>query len=284
MTQIIKYETIKDFTAANIYFRPLMLGYFPTWEELEAHFMPVYNSLLEDLKTLTHWHLDFESTQPTSLYTVKFLEKFPPQRLTGYYSIQVSPHSSHSNLLHLEFSTEDSPYDSKLVRECTPLLYDISRHQVIACGHPRLFLTTADALQYFSIDPKTWDFSQCKIYHKKDGVLILLYFYEKEWHVASVSSADASEKICQKKLKEIFWETWTDLKYQLPDSDSCYVFEFLHSDTRKIIKYVKNDIVLHGVYQIQNNVICQKDHESVAKFNSWNFVPGWGLQREKPKG
>lgn len=202
-----------------------------------------------------------------------FLRYESLEQLNSQFGIKPKRHQQYPNLISLNYDQINSPKTHLIVRECRGLILDEAENwQVVAYPYRRFFNSGED-----SADPIDWDSAQC--YDKCDGSLCILYFYQGQWHVATRGTPDASGQVNRFgfSFKELFWQTWKELSYHLPQAtDCCYMFELMTSHNRVVVQHHKNQLLLHGVrevlfYQEFNPV-------EVANVYGWQSVSTYPLQ------
>ncbi len=78
-----------------------------------------------------------------------------------------------------------------------------------------------------------------KVYEKLDGSLMVLYFYDRAWHVQSSGTPDASGEVngFGFSFAELFWKVWNEQGYQLPqETDCCFMFELMTRYNRIVVR------------------------------------------------
>ena len=101
------------------------------------------------------------------------------------------------------------------------------------------------------------DWGTARVTEKLDGTLILLYYYDDAWQVATTGRADASGEVSgakkqQTSFADLFWSTFRQLGYRLPTCDGrfCYLFELMTRHNQVVVKHEKPRIVLHGIREV----------------------------------
>jgi len=117
-----------------------------------------------------------------------------------------------------------------------------------------------------------WD--NINVYEKLDGCLMTMFYYGDKWLVSSSGKPDASGITSTDKnmtLGQVFWEIWNNNNYVLPqDVNLCYMFELLTDKNPVKIKYLTNDIILHGARNIKTfEEFLPGD---IAKFYNWKSI------------
>ena len=97
------------------------------------------------------------------------------------------------------------------------------------------------------------DWSSANVFEKLDGSLMILYWHHEwqRWEVASSGTPLAGGAFGDEDVTfhDVFWETWNQLGYALPDpecTDACFMFELCTSGNRIVVMHENPRIVLHG--------------------------------------
>ncbi len=202
--------------------------------------------------------------------------------LTGEYKVDVKVHGQYPNLVLLKYNQIESDFNIPLVRECRGLILDRENDwKVISRSYDKFF-------NYGEERAATIDWHTAKICEKLDGSLATLYYYDKKWHVQTSGSPDASGDVngLGFTFKELFWQTWEKLGYDLPivaDGDVCYMFELMTPFNRVVVPHKESRIVLHGMRSICTLGCCKPREFSpwLVKYNNynWELVKTYSLGR-----
>ncbi len=201
------------------------------------------------------------------LETQKFLHEHGLDELVSRFVIKAKRHEKHPNLVLFKYNQTDSPMHEPLVRECRGLILDEDRGwEIVAFPYTRFFnLGEANAAE---ID---WD--TARFQEKLDGSLMILYFYDGQWEIASSGLPDASGSRHggAGNFRELFWETWNGLGYALPEENHfCYMFELITPENKIIVQYDESRIVLHGCRDLRT--LNEHPPEPVAEQYGWEAV------------
>jgi len=156
---------------------------------------------------------------------------------------------------------------NKIVQQCRGIIIDEADDYKIIC---RIF----DKFFNFSEGHAAKiDFENSRIYEKVDGSLCQLYYYDGEWRVSTSGSPDAGGSVgdFNKTFKELFWETWSDLNYKLPDDTNIsYAFELLTPYNTIVVQHKDSTIALLGA----RNLVTQKELNPIIEShqNGWQCV------------
>ncbi len=144
-------------------------------------------------------------------------------------------------------------------------------------------------------DPKaaTLDWNSVQVCEKADGSLCTLYWYKDQWHVATSGTPDASGEVNNWGItfKDLFWRTWNELEYKLPNNveQYCFSFELCCLENRIIVQHKVPKILLHGIRclaegdwfckesQFNSNNVLNTNFNHLNDFN-WETVKSYPLQ------
>ena len=205
----------------------------------------------------------------------KYLQDHSLEQLEEEYSVKVSRHQNYPNLVCFKYCQISSPMKVRLVQECRGLILDENNNwQVVSYPYDKFF-------NYDSHLAPQLDWQTTSIYEKLDGSLVILYFYDGNWHVQTSGTADATGIIRSHNIsmKDLFWSTWQQLNYQIPsEKDYCFIFELISPINRIIVNYQENDLILHGVRSLKTFVEehpahwCQKyNWKCIKDINNYAF-------------
>lgn len=178
----------------------------------------------------------------------KYLRNYGLEKLTQDYHIRVNRHQKYPHLVCLKYSQIDSPMEEKIVQQCRGIILNESNNwEIISYPYDKFFNYGESCA-----DEINWD--NATVYDKLDGSLMVLYYYDNQWQVQSSGTADASGKVglFSFSFAELFWRVWQELNYFLPlEIDYCFMFELLTPYNRIVVQQNNNNLVLHGVRNIQ---------------------------------
>lgn len=175
-----------------------------------------------------------------------------PEDLKNDYGIGFRHHSKY-HLISFKYDQIDSHHHraEKIVRECRGLILEsaLKTWKVVAYPFERFF-NLGDGFA----DDIDWD--SAVVQEKLDGSLMILYFYQNEWHVASSGTPDAGGNVglTDKTFKELFWVTFgnqvgwkwlTRALHRLP-TDITFMFELCALENRVVVLHKEPKVVLLG--------------------------------------
>lgn len=159
------------------------------------------------------------------------------------FNLKASYHKDYPNLVCLKYNQVKSPFYSELVRECRGIILDMTdNYKVVSYPFKKFFNYTEGYAP--SIDWET-----AKVQEKLDGSMMVLYPYNGNWEVQSSGKPDASGTTNNSTItfRDLFWETWRDLSYKLPNlHNMCFIFELITPYNKVIVNYKKPQLVLIG--------------------------------------
>jgi hypothetical protein len=209
------------------------------------------------------------------LATCRLLRAYPDPEaaisaLEDTFQIAARRHQQYPHLIQFRYTPQSSPADHPVVLECRALILDASRDwAVVAYPFDRFFnLREAGA-------PTSLDLNTAKVFEKLDGSLATLYWHDGDWHVASSRRPDASGLMGMRSadggilFKDLFWEIWTQLKYERPAPGSrlCFMYELTSSRHPIIVRHPEDRLTLIGVRDLET--LREVDPGPVAEAHGW---------------
>ncbi len=167
------------------------------------------------------------------------------EELASKYGVYHKAHSVHPQLKTFKYDMIDANFDEILTNECRGIILDENDNwKVIARGYNKFY-------NYEESRAANIDWNTAKVYEKLDGTLCLLYWneYSNSWDIGTQGTPDACGPVggWGFTFKELFWKTWNELGYKLPDwKESTWIFELCSSYNKIIVQHPTPRIVLHG--------------------------------------
>lgn len=204
---------------------------------------------------------------------VKFIQKSGLATLERNYYIKVNRHQKYPNLVCLKYSHRNSPFTELIVRQARGIILDENNNwEIVSYPYDKFF-------NYGEKHAATIDWNSAKIYDKLDGSLMVLYYYRDRWLVQTSGRADGSSDVKGYELtfKDLFWQVWQQLGYQLPQEfDRCFMFELTTPFNRIIVPQKDSLLVLHGVRNLSN--LKEESPEIWAEKYNWKVVKTFEFQ------
>ncbi len=201
----------------------------------------------------------------------EYLRAHGLEKLAETYSIKATKHQQYPHLVCLKYSQLDSPMGAKIVQQCRGIILDQSNDwQLVSYPYDKFF-------NHGEGHAATVDWSSASVYDKLDGSLMTLYFYDGQWRVQSSGTPDGAGEVSGfgMSFAQLFWSVWTELGYQLPEAtDCCFMFELMTKYNRVVVVQPTNQLVLHGVRNIQT--LAELDPQP------WSDKYGWQLVARHP--
>lgn len=153
------------------------------------------------------------------LYVQRYLrEGRTPEDLKDDLSIRYYEHPE-LPLVGFKYCQIDSPRFHNIVRECRGLVLEKDTWNIVGKAFNR----------FFNVGELEWEFERFNwndftVHTKEDGSLILLYYYDGEWHVNTSGSFGLGEI-------EQFGGTWRDLFWQVAPFKKEDLNQFKTTDT-----------------------------------------------------
>lgn len=190
------------------------------------------------------------------------------EQLKSTYGIGYVFHESDRRVI-LNYSQIDSKKDCKLVEETRGLVLDRITGQVIARAFNRFY----NWGEISRID-KQFDFNNCTATHKEDGSIILVYWYNGQFHVNTRGSFGTGEVCEGMTWRNLFNLAFDNKKLDKLDRDHTYVFELCSRYNKVVRDYPEPKVYLLSVY---NNKFGVEHFDSMT--DSWAET----LEVERPK-
>ncbi len=188
------------------------------------------------------------------------------EKLAEVYSIKATKHQQYPHLVCLKYSQLDSPMGAKIVQQCRGIILDQANDwQLVSYPYDKFF-------NHGEGHAAPVDWSSAQVYDKLDGSLMTLYFYDGEWRVQSSGTPDGAGEVSGfgMSFAQLFWSVWAELGYQLPeDTKCCFMFELMTKYNRVVVLQPTNQLVLHGVRNIQTMAELEPQ--------LWSDKYGWQL-------
>ena len=216
----------------------------------------------------------------------KFLQQKSFEDLHSLLRINISQHKDYSNLYLFKYDQIESPKNHPIVIECRGIVLDKSQNwKVVSYPYNRFFnvneqvaVETEDGV-FLKTTDINWE--SAKIYEKLDGSLCTLYFYDNKWNVSTSGTPDASGEVQgfsthYLNFADLFWQTWNNLGYKLPENKNCcYMFELMTPFNRVVVQHQTARIALHGVRDLTT---LQELNPSDFASQGWEIVKQYSLK------
>lgn len=161
------------------------------------------------------------------------------------YHLRATWSKRHPQLVQLKYDQIESDLADPLVRQCRGIIYDSNDNwNIVARPFDKFF-------NYGEAEAAEIDWPTARVVEKLDGTCCILYYYDG-WHVATLGSCDASGSVGDHNFdfKQLFWNTFTDKGYQLPDQrlwcGVTFIFELMTPYNRVVVPHTKGNLVLIG--------------------------------------
>lgn len=195
----------------------------------------------------------------------EFLNQYSLDALVEKYSIHVKRHIDYPNLVQLKYDQLNSPMSKDVVQECRGVILDENDNWKVIC------LPFTKFFNYHEGQADKINWKTATKYEKIDGSLMTMYHYDHKWHVASSGLPDASGQIKDQDftMKDLFWKTWDELKFDKPDFILMnYMFEMSSPFTKIIVPHTSSSISLIGARDLES--LEERTVEETSAFFNWN--------------
>lgn len=136
----------------------------------------------------------------------------------------------------------DSPFSERIVRECRGLILDANYDWKIISYPWDKFFNSHEGYAA-SIDWPT-----AKVQDKCDGTACILFYYQT-WHIQTLGTPDAGGQVNGHPFtfRELFWNTFCDLKLKVPSNDRlCIFFELTSKYNSPVVRHDKPNLTVLG--------------------------------------
>jgi hypothetical protein len=151
------------------------------------------------------------------------------------------------DLVSLKYDQIESPMHEPIVQECRGMVVHVPTGRILA--HPyNKFWNLGEQLAA----PIDW--STARVQEKLDGSLMILYWHDGQWCVASSGQpiAGGSYGSAERTFADAFWDVFHSSMLLPADAGACYMFELCAPDNRIVVKYERPRLVLHGVRSLHD--------------------------------
>lgn len=193
------------------------------------------------------------------LKTQQFLREKGLEALQSQFSLSAQRHEAYPHLVQLKYSQIESKMSERIVQECRGLILDESNNWQIVCYPFDKFFN------YGETHAAKIDWNYARIFEKVDGSLMMLYYYDQQWLVASSGLPDASGKVRNQTytMGTLFWRVWEKQAYSLPvDPSHCYLFEMIDPSIKVLVPYEQEKIIYIGARNL--NTLAEKSIHEVG--------------------
>ncbi len=187
-------------------------------------------------------------------------------------------HPTYNNLVQLKYSQIESPSNHPLVVESRGIILDENDGwKAVALPFFRFFnLGDAAAAQI--------DWSKAVMTEKLDGSLIIMYFYDGKWNVATSGTPDASGQVngYPWTFGELFWDTFHKAGLSLEpleyfDPNYTFMFELMTPYNRIVVPHKGCSIKLIGIRNRNNG----RELPPMAAPTGWPYVKSIPVYSDK---
>lgn len=201
---------------------------------------------------------------------IQFLREKGLEYLISEYQVNINRHKRYSNLICINYDQIKSPIND-ITNQCRALIVDEANDwNIVARGFDRFF--NHDEGRAARIDWRT-----ARVLEKIDGSYTALYWYNDAWELQSKGTPDGSGEVqgFGFTFRELFWEVWNKLGYQLPENkDFTYIFELCSIYNKVVCYHPKSRIVSLGMRSVNayNNYEQQLSNPHLGEKFGWEIV------------
>ncbi len=154
------------------------------------------------------------------------------------------------DLVSLKYNQIESPMAEPIVQECRGMVVDTTHGKILA--HPyNKFWNHGEHLAA----PIDW--GTARVQDKADGSLMILYWHNDAWQVASSGTPRAGGTFGDtgETFRDAFWRTFDALGMKRPGShvrNFTFMFEFCDAPNRIVVRHERPRIILHGARDLRS--------------------------------
>lgn len=209
-----------------------------------------------------------------TLHLQKYLRsEGSPDSLKRDLGIDHKRHGSHPNLVLFKYNQIESPMANPIVQECRGIILDQDNDwNIVAFGFMKFF-------NFGEPGAAEIDWDTARVQEKKDGSMILLYFYKGEWFVATTGTPDANTEINGSGItfSKLFWDTiGVDLNTDAQSYN--FIFELTSVYNRVVVDHKETELTILGARRVDT---WQEVHPSEIKhlFPKMKVIQEYPLQK-----
>ncbi len=191
--------------------------------------------------------------------------------LTSKYALIIKRHKEFPNLVLFKYDSIESPMAIKLCQEARGLiLNEADNWNIVAFPYTKFFNYGENLAAHLG--------KEKRVYEKLDGSLIILYYYNNEWQVATSGTPDASGEVkgFNFSFKDLFWKVFNEIEYSVPSEkykQYTFMLELCTPYNKIVVQHKENKLVLHGV---RNNETMKEEYpELFAKELGFDCVKSY---------
>lgn len=173
------------------------------------------------------------------------------------------------DLASLKYNQHESPMEDPIVRQCRGTVVHVPSGRILAHPYDK-FWNHGEPLA----DDIDW--TTARVLEKLDGSLMILYWHEEGWHVASSGNPTAGGVVDASgtTFRDLFWRVWNARGMRLPtDRTVCFMFELCTRANRIVVHHPKDRLVLHGARDMRTDAELSLDSLSpIAAEHGWEVV------------
>lgn len=173
-------------------------------------------------------------------------------------------------LASLKYNQIESPMHDLLVQQCRGMVVDVDRRQIVAWPYNK-FWNHGEALA------DSIDWATARVQEKLDGSLMILYFVDGDWRVASSGHPTAAGSFGSEAytFRDAFWQVALDLGIDVFRLDPAitYMLELCHTPNRVVVRHERPRLVLHGARAlVTGRELARVELEALARAASCEVV------------
>ena len=183
-------------------------------------------------------------------------------------------HKQYPNLVSFKYDQINSPMADPIVQSARGIVLNTDDWSIVSWPFEK-FWNHGEPLA------ARIEWETARVQEKADGSLIQLYHYDDKWQVGSSGSPDASGSVGNLGMTfaELFWQTWSDARYELPVESEMlkrftFMFELMTPYNRIVVDNKRPRIVLVGV---RNNTTGEELDVERFRDQDWEIIKSFPL-------
>lgn len=175
------------------------------------------------------------------------------EELERLYAVSATRHPDYANLVQLKYNQIESDFSIPLVRQCRGIILDEADEWAVIAWPFDKFFNHGESLAA----PIDWH--SAAVQEKLDGSLLIMYWYDGGWHVATSGMPSASGTVHGSDIsfEDLFWRIWEKKSFPLPSAIQrgyTFLFELTSPLNRVVCKQPEADLHLTGMRSVFSGV------------------------------
>lgn len=174
----------------------------------------------------------------------------------------------------LKYNQIESPMAEPIVQQCRGMVVDVEQRRILAWPYNKFW-------NHGDTEAVSIDWSTARVQEKLDGSLMILYWRDSAWAVASSGhpTAGGSFGTDERTFREAFWSVVRaqGINVDALDKTKTYMLELCAAPNRVVVLHETPRLVLHGARSIESGAELSSEAVDVEGMSA-----GFELVREFP--